>query len=58
MQCNTTEEAKEIRRAYYRAYRKKHPDKVREANARYWQKKAREAAAEREASDGSGKDRA
>lgn len=43
------ERAKVARREYYRAYRKKHPEKVREQNRRYWLKRAeRLAAAERE----------
>lgn len=41
----TSEEAKAARREYYRQYRAKHPEKVREANRRYWEKKALEAAA-------------
>ena len=32
-----TEEALEARRVYYREWRKKNPDKVREINSRYWQ---------------------
>lgn len=35
-------EALEIRRAYYREWRKKNPDKVREKNRKYWEKKAEE----------------
>ena len=46
----TSEEARAARREYYRQYRKKNPDKVREANRRYWEKKARESAAEQEES--------
>ena len=37
-----TEAAKQARRAYARAWAKKNPDKVREIQARYWEKKARE----------------
>ena len=32
--------AREAQRAYYREWRKKNPDKVREKNRRYWEKKA------------------
>ena len=35
-----TEEAKEVKREYYRAYRAKNRDKMREANRRYWERKA------------------
>ena len=35
-----TEEAKEAKRQYYRAYRAKNPEKVKEANRRYWEKLA------------------
>lgn len=38
-----TEAAKEIRRAYYREYYRQNPDKRREANRRYWERKAEEA---------------
>ena len=34
--------AAEARRAYYREWNKKNPDKVREKNRRYWEKKAAE----------------
>lgn len=40
-----TEAAKAARRAYKREWAKKHPDKVRAAQERHWEKKA---AAERE----------
>ena len=40
-----TEEAKEARRKYKRKWNKEHPDKVKEYQARYWQKKAEQAAA-------------
>lgn len=36
------EAAKQARREYYREYRRKHPEKVREYNERYWTKKAAE----------------
>ena len=35
-----TEEAKAARRAYWREWRKKHPDKVREYQRRHWEKVA------------------
>ena len=38
-----TEEAKEKQRQYYREWRKKNPDKIRENNRRYWEKKAAKA---------------
>lgn len=34
------EYARAERNRYYREYRAKHPDKVREANKRYWAKRA------------------
>lgn len=36
-----TDAAKEARRAYEKEWRAKNPDKVRERNRRYWEKKAR-----------------
>lgn len=41
---SVSEEAKAARREYYRRYRAEHPEKVREANRRYWEKKANKAA--------------
>ena len=38
------QKAKEARNQYYRAYRKAHKERVKEYNARYWKKKADEAA--------------
>ena len=35
-----SEAAREAQRAYYREWRKKNPDKVREMNRRYWERKA------------------
>ena len=35
-----TEEAKQARREYLRRYRMEHPEKVRAAQERFWQKKA------------------
>ena len=40
--------AKAARREYYREYRKKNPEKVREINRRYWEKRARIAAEKQE----------
>ena len=39
------EQAKEARRAYRRNWAKNNPDKVRAAQARYWERKAAEQAA-------------
>lgn len=39
----------EVRRAYLREWKKAHPDKVREYNARYWAKRAERMAQERTA---------
>ena len=36
-----SEEARQAQRAYYREWRKKNPDKIRESNRKYWEKKAR-----------------
>ena len=35
-----SDKAKELRNAYQRAYRRKNPDKLREYNRKYWEKKA------------------
>lgn len=37
-----SEKAREAQRKYQREWRKTHPEKVREKNRRYWEKKARE----------------
>mgnify|MGYP004732961529 CR=1 FL=1 len=37
----------EARRAYLRDWKKAHPDKVREYNARYWKRRAERMAQER-----------
>jgi len=39
-----TDEATAARRAYQKEWRKKNPDKVKASAARYWNKKAAEAA--------------
>ena len=36
---SNTKEAIELRREYYRAWRKKNRDKIKESNQRYWEKK-------------------
>lgn len=43
---NMSEEAKEARRAYRRAWYKNNRDKVRASSQRYWEKKAQSAAKE------------
>ena len=45
-------DAREARNAYQRAWRAKNPDRVREINNRYWEKKAQELQ-KREDVDGS-----
>lgn len=37
-----TNAAREVQREYMRKWRKKNPDKVREKNKRYWEKKAQQ----------------
>lgn len=39
-----SEAARDAKREYYRQWRKNNPDKKREQNRRYWEKKAHEAA--------------
>ena len=39
------EAAKEARRAYKRKWNREHPDKVKQYQANYWNRKAQEAAA-------------
>ena len=39
-----TEAAKQARREYKREWNRRNADKVREAQARYWEKKAQQAA--------------
>ena len=38
-----TEQAKEARRAYKREWNRRNADKVKEAQARYWERKAQQA---------------
>lgn len=42
------EKAKEARRAYMREWRSRNKDKVREANRRYWERRAEKLAAKKE----------
>jgi len=35
-----SDKARELRNAYQREYRRKHPEKLRQYNARYWERKA------------------
>ena len=51
MAATMTKEAKAARAKYMREWRKKNPDKQREYNARKWERKAQQIAAEREAAD-------
>lgn len=37
-----TNEMKSAKKQYYRNYRKQHPEKYKEAQHRFWQKKAQE----------------
>lgn len=43
-----TEAAKRARREYHNKWRKEHPEKVKEYNNKYWNKKAAEAEAAEE----------
>ena len=47
-----TEQAKEARRAYKREWNRRNPDKVRAQQARYWEKRAAELAAQAETPEG------
>lgn len=46
---NVDEKAREAQREYLREWRRKNPDRVRESNRRYWQRRAARMAAEKEA---------
>lgn len=37
---NMSEEAKAMRRAYIKAWRQNHPDRVKEHTRKYWEKRA------------------
>lgn len=41
-----TDKALELRRAYKREWAKRNPDKIREQQRRYWERKAAQAVAE------------
>lgn len=41
-----SEQARAAQREYLREWRRKNPDKVRENNRRYWERKAQQAASE------------
>lgn len=43
------EQARAARAEYFREWRRKNPDKVRENNRKYWQRRAARMAAEKEA---------
>lgn len=43
------EQARTARAEYFREWRRKNPDKVRENNRKYWQRRAARLAAEKEA---------
>ena len=47
-----SKEAIAARREYQKKWREKNPDKVRENNARYWERRAARLAAEREMNNG------
>lgn len=51
MAATMTKEAKAARAKYMREWRKKNPEKQREYNARKWERKAQQIAAEKEAAD-------
>lgn len=51
-QVTLSKEAKEAQKAYRKKWREEHPEKVREYEARYWEKRARQAIeTEREATE-------
>lgn len=49
--ASISDEAREAQRAYFREWRKKNPDKIREKNRRYWEKKAEKAKQEEQQDD-------
>ena len=51
---NISDTAKSIQREYLRSWREQHPEKVREYNRRYWEKKAAQTAAKKEGKHGNG----
>lgn len=46
------EQARAARAEYFREWRRKNPDKVRENNRKYWQRRAARLAAERDGGGG------
>lgn len=46
-----SEQAREIRNAYQRAYRRRNPDKLKQYVARYWEKKAAQITPAQQAKD-------
>lgn len=42
------EQARTVRAAYFKEWRRKNPDKVRENNRKYWQRRAARLAAEKD----------
>ena len=42
MSKQLSEEARKARNEYYRAWRKKNPEKVKQTQEKYWKKKAKE----------------
>jgi hypothetical protein len=44
-----SDEAKELRNKYHREWRKKNSDKVKQAQKRYWERKAQEMKEQQEA---------
>lgn len=51
MDDKLTQEALEARRKYVREWRRRNRDKIRAANIRYWNKKAKNQAAEEKPKD-------
>lgn len=47
-----TEAAKAARKAYLTSWRRRNPDRVKEHQRRYWEKKAREARKDEQQSEG------
>lgn len=43
---------KDLRRDYLRSWRRKHPEKVKQYNREYWERKAREKAAQGKSKEG------
>lgn len=50
------EQARKTRAAYYREWRRKNPDKVRENNRRYWEKRTQKLQATERGTDDAKKD--